>query len=123
MFDVFIIFFAGISHDAIRFFSARESACNRPGFGKENRILVGYGPLDLVGVDLFEAFNEVQPVAVFVARRIQPAALIDSDGVDNERVAFPVADRMSHELRIIHDLRGMRPSIHVNHTVYGLILE
>jgi hypothetical protein len=88
----------------------------------ENGIVVGNGPLDVVRVDLFQAFNEVQLVAVFMAGGVQPTAFIDSDGIDNERVAFPVTDGMSHKFRVIHDFRRMWAAVHIDHSVNSLVL-
>ena len=43
---------------------------------------------------------------------IHPGPLIESDGVDDERIAFPVADRVPHVGRVPVVARRMRPSVH-----------
>jgi len=104
VFDVFIIFLARIGHDAVRGLSARERPGYRPRLRKEQRIVVGDGVLQVVIIDLLNAFDQVQPTAVLVPRRIEPAAFVDTNRIDDECVALPMADRMSHELRVIHNL-------------------
>ena len=61
--------------------------------------------------------------AVFVAGGIEPAALVDALRVDDERVAFPAADRVPHEVRIVGEVVGMPASVHVDRSPDRLVLE
>src|ERR1051326_3920155 len=99
MFDVLVIFFARIRHDAIARFAAREGASEGPWFGEENRILVGDRVLQVSVVHFLKALDKVELSTVLVACRVQPTALVDAESIDDERVPFPAADRMPHELR------------------------
>src|SRR5262245_11646342 len=104
VFDVLVIFLARIGHDAVRGVSPRERPGYRPRLRKEHRVVVGDGVLQVVLVELLDALDQVQLTAVLVACSVEPAALVDPNGIDDQRVAFPMADGMSHELRVIHDL-------------------
>ena len=104
MFDVLIIFLARIRHDPVRSLSACERPGYRPRLRKKHRVVVGDRVLQLVIIQFLDAFDQVQPAAVLVACSIEPAALVDPNGIDDQRVAFPMADGMSHKLGVIHDL-------------------
>src|SRR5262245_44911773 len=93
-----VIFLARVRQYAIRWRTAPESPNDVKWFSKENRIVVRDGVLECVVVDLFETFGQMEFVAVFVSGRIEPAALVDSDRIHDESVAFPFRRRVSHEL-------------------------
>src|SRR5678815_4631943 len=73
-----------------------QIARDRKYFGKENRVVEGCRPLNGIGTCFPESFGEMQFPAVLVARRVEPCAIVDADGVHHESVAFPLPDRMPH---------------------------
>src|SRR2546429_7501770 len=56
--------------------------------------------------------DEMDIGSMLVAGRIQPASIVDSDGIDDQSIAFPVTDRISHER--VGDIRMMRPAVRVD---------
>src|SRR5207244_12802376 len=51
---------------------------------------------DDVGTRARQAFHDVQLIAVEVAGAIEPALIVEALRIDDERFAFPLADRLAH---------------------------
>ena len=47
--------------------------------------------------DLADVLDDVQLLAVDHSHLIDPGQIVQPDGVDHQRVPFPVSDRISHE--------------------------
>ena len=122
VFNVFIIFLTRIRHDAIRRFTARERSRNGPRLCEEHWIVVGHRIFEVVIVELLNPLDQMQLTAVFMTGCIEPASLVDSDRVDDQCVTLPVADGMTHEFRVVHNV-GWVFLIDVNHSINRLILE
>src|SRR5215468_6362462 len=60
---------------------------------------------------------------MLVAIGIQPRSFIDSNRVNDEFVAFPTADRMTHPLRVLRDVVRMLCSVGINNPEYTLIFK
>jgi len=117
--SVFFILLAGIGHD-FRIL-ARNRQCYGPGFREKFRILECYGPLDAIVVELSELFNQVQLVAMLMAGRVEPGAVIQADGIHDQRVPFPFAGGIP-EPGCVHIL-GMAASIHIDNSERALVLK
>ena len=77
---------------------------------KEYRVLNSDGPPQRVRIRFFKSFDQMQFVAMLQAVGIQPGPIFKGNRVNNECVAFLVADRVSHPLRIIHNVAGVLAS-------------
>src|SRR5580693_5318605 len=67
----------------------------RPRFEQYIRILNGRRPSESVSVTV-KAFDDVHVFAVEIATElVKPTGAVETDGVDNHRVSFPVANRFS----------------------------
>src|SRR5580765_2871865 len=82
---------------------------SRPRFPKRTLIVERDLDLEMPEVGTPHALGDVQLVAVRLAVEIQPAAIVKSDRVDDERVAVPGADRVTEPVRT--DRRWMRPPV------------
>src|SRR5690349_18417714 len=107
---IMIIFLANILLN-VPFRMESQCASFRPWFGKNIRIfncsLIAY----FVISDAAIALDHVVGCGVTVFANC--ALIIKSGYVDNERIAFPLANRISHPGGI--EIRGMRPSVGGNH--------
>src|SRR6266516_594663 len=72
-----------------------EGESHRPGFGVRFRIIECDLDVEVSEVGAVKAFGDAKGVAVGVSGIIEPALIIESDGLGNERVAFPSANRIS----------------------------
>src|SRR5689334_2298510 len=88
VFDVLVIFLARISHDPVGLFAPGECSRDGPWLRKENGIVVGDRPLDVIVVDFLHPLRQMQYLAVFVSCRVEPAPFVDSHCIDHKRVAF-----------------------------------
>ena len=55
---------------------------------------------DVAGVGAAQRLDHVQRVAVRMADRVEPRVAVEADGVDDERVAVPPADRVAEPRRL-----------------------
>src|SRR5690606_9811030 len=55
-----------------------------------------------------------QRLGVRIALPVNPEPLVEADGVDHQRVAFPVPDRVAEVARVEELRRRMRPPVHVD---------
>ena len=78
-------------------FTEHQGCAGREWLRKDLRILDSGFVLDGVVVDSRVALGDVQSFGMKDSARKNPSLVIESDDVDNERVAFPVSDRMSQE--------------------------
>src|SRR6516162_4641780 len=92
VFDVLVIFFARIRHDAIRRLAARERAGDRPWFSEEHGIIVSDGVFQVCLIHFLEALYEMKLGAVLVAGGVEPASFVNADRINHQRVAFPMSD-------------------------------
>src|SRR5439155_17362142 len=65
----------------------------------------------------------MQLIAVFDSVTVEPCAVIDGDSINDESVAFPVSNRMSHECRVVFNVFGMLRSISVNQSIDEMVFE
>src|SRR5579871_5922098 len=72
-----------------------EDARKRIRLGERDRIVERVCDLQVPQVRPAISFRQVQGFAVRLARAIQPAPVIETDGVDDERIALPVPDRVA----------------------------
>src|SRR6266571_5263775 len=72
-----------------------EGESHRPGFGVRFRIIECDLDVEVSEVGAVKAFGDAKGVGVGVSGIIEPALIIESDGLGNERVAFPSANRIS----------------------------
>ena len=78
-------------HDAIADLSSEKlSRC--PRLNKEDRIVIGYDVFERVRIGQPESFGHFQFVAVLVTGRIESRPIVNADGLDDERVPFPMPD-------------------------------
>jgi len=65
-----------------------------------------------------QLFDDVQLAGMRVAFLIDPGSFIEANGIHNQRSAFPVSDRVSHERRILFEFlfRRMRTPVQKNVT-------
>src|SRR5262249_59571760 len=76
------------------------------------RIVNGDLVLDRVEIRACEFFDRVELFGRRHAEVIDPNTLAETDGIDNECVAFPMADGVSAVARC--QVRGMGAAVHVN---------
>src|SRR5580704_36589 len=69
-------------------------------FGVHLGVVDGYLDIHVAEVAPVEPFRQVQALAVRMAHTIQPAPIVESDGVHDKRVALPSADRISQPQRL-----------------------
>ena len=68
--------------------------------------------LHVVGVETSKSLNQVELVRVRRALPLHPESFVEADRVDDQRVPFPVADRVS--VVTGSQIFGMRPTVHVD---------
>src|SRR5262245_37138062 len=75
------------------------------------RVVDRYSDLQSLSVDPAVSFSEMHHVAVRIAIEIQPWYVVEPDGVDDERVPFPSANRVAHPrwIRIVRKLSSVGP--------------
>ena len=117
--SVFFVFLAGVGHD-FRIL-ARNWQCNRPGLGEKFWILECDRPFDAVTVHFLKALNEMKLVAVFVACRVEPRAVVYPHSVHNESISVPFANGISKPSRI--HILGVTASIHIDNSERALVLK
>src|SRR4029077_13461563 len=86
-----------------------KSEPSPPGLGIRFRIFEGEVDLHGSGVNAPHALHHVQLIAVRMACAVDPAFVVDPDGVDNESVALPLTDRVSKPR--VAQVGVMRPSV------------
>jgi hypothetical protein len=60
------------------------------------------------------ALDHMQPFGVRVAHEVEPRPVVESDGVDDERVAFPMPDGVTVPCRVQRIASGgVRPSMKI----------
>ena len=116
---VLFILFARVGHD-LRILP-RNRQCDGPRLRKILRIFKRHGPLDVVIVHLLKSLDQMQLVAVLVARRVQPGPIVEPNRIHDERVPFPFANRIS-EPRRVHILR-VAASVRVNDAESVLVFK
>src|SRR5579871_495728 len=116
---VLLILFAGIRHD-LRIL-ARDGQRHGPRLGKKLGILERDRPFDGVIVHLLKPLDQMQLVAVLVARRIEPGAIVHADGVHDQRVSLPVPDRVAEPGWVY--VLGMAAPVGMNDAEGVLVLE
>ena len=77
----------------------------------DERILNGHGPLDRVRSGSFPPFGKVQLDAVHETVRVQIGRVTETYRIDDDRVALPVADRMSEGLWDVVRFFGMTAAV------------
>ena len=77
------------------------------------RIVDGHFDVQVPEVPAPEAFDHAQRVAVRMAHPIEPAPVVEANGVDDQRVARPRADRIAHpsRLRIRRQLAAIQENL------------
>src|SRR5215467_6812527 len=106
-----------------------------PGLEQHLRIIDRCDPAQRIAVAR-EALHHLELEAVEVARLVQPALVREADGLDHQRVAFPMADRIAlpgllRDARLVvrpavggHDAEGVLPGktagIEQHHLILGL---
>ena len=118
---IFFILFTGVGHDPGILPLEVPSRC--PGLGEEYWIFERHGVVDVIRRGFLKSFSQMQFAAMLVPRGIQPRSFIDSNRVNDEFVAFPVADRMTHPFGVIRNVVGMLRSVGINDPEYTLIFE
>src|SRR5437899_113852 len=109
--DVLVVFLAGVLHHLpVR--SEREGSGVLPRLRKRLRVVDGHLVGDVLVVGELEAFHYVQRVTVWVTDGIQIGLVVEPRGIDNKRVSFPLADRMSDPGRL--PILGMRTAVRIN---------
>src|SRR5262245_6013447 len=73
----------------------RERPRVGPRLRERLRILDAYFPVDVAEIGPREALHEMELIAVRVADGVETRPAVEVDGVDDQRVAFPVADRIA----------------------------
>src|SRR5262249_26410812 len=89
---VLVILFARIGHDSIGILASSERPGYRPGFGKENRVVIRDRVLQVIVIHFLDSLGQMQFTAVLMSGSVEPAALIYPNRVDDERIGFPVSD-------------------------------
>lgn len=116
---VFLILFAGIRHD-LRVLTL-DGQSNGPGLGIKLRIFEGDCPLDVVFINPLEALGQMQLIAVLMAGRIDPGAVIQPDRIDHQGAAFPVSDGVAKPRRV--EIFWMASAVGVNDAEGALVLK
>ncbi len=122
---VALIFFAiGFLDHAVEIGDARMNDRRVNGFGQRDGILNRIVDLHVIAIDHANAFDEMEVVAhrkeeAREFARVEP--LLGCNGVDDERVAFPMADRVARGRGPKLIFRRMRPAvgIDVTHGAHG----
>src|SRR3984893_582563 len=91
---VLIVLLAGVFHN-LPFRMEGPDTNAIPGLGVGLRIVDREHVVDVARVPALEALNGVQLIAVRVADRVDPGFAVEGGGVDHQRVALPMADRVS----------------------------
>src|ERR1700732_2987672 len=78
---------------------AKRSWSRLPGFRIGNRVIDCDVEQHRVVVYAPETLNEVQLIAVWMAHSIEPIYIADTDGIDHECIALPLANRVPHPKR------------------------
>jgi len=116
---VLFILFAGVGHDLG--ILALNGQSDGPGLGIKFGILEGDRPLDVVVIDLLKALHQMQLIAVLVAGRVEPGAVVEPDCIDDKSVAFPMTDGIAKPGRV--RILGMAATVGVDDAEGALILE
>ena len=98
MSPVLFVLLARVRHD-FRIL-ARDWQRDRPGLREKFGIFKCYGPFDGVIVHLLKPFDQMQLVAVLVARRVEPGPVVQPHGVHHQCVSVPFADGIPKPRRI-----------------------
>src|ERR1041385_7352606 len=73
------------------FFPAIEWHAHLPGSTEHRRVFDGDFVIDVVGTRQREPFDQVQSIAVKIARPIEPCLVGEMHDIDNQSVSFPVS--------------------------------
>src|SRR5437764_1230339 len=114
-----VIFLARVLHD-LPIGAQRERPRVVPLLGERLGIVHDHFVRDVPEVRARETLNEVQLIAVRVADRVEPRLVVEVDRVDDERVAFPMADRIAEPRR---DAVSVRTAVDRNHREPRVLLE
>src|SRR5580704_3295982 len=93
-----------------RFPAQIEIALPRRGVGAG--VVNGHLVLDRVRIGAREAFEGPESLCVGVSAPVDPEALVETRGVDDQRVAFPPADGVAVETGL--EILRMRPTVRVD---------
>src|SRR5689334_21729808 len=87
-----VILHAPVFHQFVAGFHSCEDSAVLDGLGVDFRILPGHLVAEMLRVDVADAFDDVQRVARWMFGRVDVRLSVERDGIDDERVAFPLAD-------------------------------
>src|SRR5262249_52945368 len=83
-------------------------------FDEKDRIIISDDELQCVRVRESESLGQVQFVAVLMTCTVEPGVIVDADCIDDERISFPFANRISVPCRIILGIWRMITPIRIN---------
>ncbi len=89
--------------------SSSDGSRDFPGLRISSRIVDREFDFEMSQIGPPEALDDVHHFSVRMTRGIEPRSIVEAHGVDYQRVAFPMSDRMSHPHRI--RILGMAASI------------
>ena len=118
---VFFILFTGVRHDAgvLPF----EVTARGPGLCEEYRVLKRHCVMDGIRSGFLKSLSQMKFVAMLVAIGVQPCSFVDANRVNDEFVAFPVTDRMSHPFGVVRNVVWMFCSVGINNPENTLIFK
>src|SRR5207249_3565125 len=92
--EVLVVLVADVLHQLLTVLIGRV-AVHRKRLCIRSRILDGRFILQMIEISTPVALDDVQPLRVRVASEIEPESVVESNGIDNQRIAFPPANRVA----------------------------